>query len=151
ACSIRGAATRAPAGFSCAFTVDSPVRHARMPSADLLLNDRTTRNRRCHAAPEGPRELGDSEAEGDAERRTIHREARAVVELIVDVCPDPEHLAPVEGIADTRDALPGEVRLAGADIDVEGREPGVAFTEHESPLDADDAVPVGGIGLSGPL
>ena len=46
---------------------------------------------------------------------------------------------PFEQVADTGEKLPGQVRLAGADIGIVGDVP--VITKHEDALDADDTVP----------
>ena len=56
---------------------------------------------------------------------------------------------PTGTIADPAHGLPGELRLAGADVQVIRREPLAIGTQRDPALDADDAVPVAQLDLGG--
>src|SRR5215472_8356785 len=79
-----------------------------------------------------------------AERRTVQLQRRAsiVIELVIDVAPHADQLAPAEGVAKARVPLIRVVRLAGADIRVVRQEPLTAVAEPDSAFRAEDTVPI---------
>ena len=78
------------------------------------------------------------------EQRSIHVHAiqrLSRLELVVEIPPRREDRTPSEGIADSARNLPCQLRLAGADIEIERHEPLVVIPERVAALDADDPVP----------
>src|SRR5215471_61574 len=85
-----------------------------------------------------------SPMEGHADRRAVQAEVDGRIvglEVVVDVSPYSDDVAPVERVAETPDRLPGELRLARSHIDVIGHIPFPTIAERKTPLSADDRVP----------
>src|SRR5262245_58389500 len=84
---------------------------------------------------------GDGEAHGRAaELEVLHGGAR--VELVSEVAPHGEELAPARPVADAGRGLPGQVRFSRADVEVVRQVPGGGLAESVAALEAGDAVPV---------
>ena len=100
----------------------------------------------CASARAPPRR--DLQLERHADERAVHGHALqclAGLELVVEVAVGGEHRTPVELVAHTAVDLPGELGLAGADVDVVRQEPLALGAEVVAALEADDGVPVGAV------
>ena len=78
------------------------------------------------------------------EQRAIHVhvvQRLSRLELVVEIPPHREDRTPSVGIAYSARNLPCQLRLAGADIDIERHEPLVIIPERVAALNADDPVP----------
>lgn len=64
----------------------------------------------------------------------------AVALLVGEVAIGKQQVAPLEGIPDAGECLPGEIGRSCAGVEIVGREP-AAFAEPETSAQADDAVP----------
>src|SRR5437762_1255363 len=81
----------------------------------------------------------------DAHQRPGHFEIvdlAARLEVVIEIAPRGDHLAPGVRVADAHESLPREIRVARADVEVVRNEPFAAPAEADPSLDADDGVPV---------
>src|ERR1700751_3139321 len=76
-------------------------------------------------------------------------EVLARLQLVIDVAPRRQHLAPLESVAATSHQLRGEFRLTRAQIQVIERKPFTIGAEADSAFDARDRVPIGRGRLAG--
>src|SRR5688572_13750514 len=90
----------------------------------------TSMNRRD--GPLAPGRLALSPAEHDGNRRTAEVEVldrAAGLELVVEIAPSPNDVAPAERVAEARHRLPSQLGIAGAHIEVVGDEPAAIVSE----------------------
>src|ERR1043165_7521778 len=92
---------------------------------------------RCRSTGLPAEHRGDGRA-AEAERL----EGLARLHAVVEIAPVADDRERPEGVADPDHRLPGELRVAGAEVDVVRDEPFAARGECEASLRADDRIPV---------
>ena len=71
--------------------------------------------------------------------------ARALLELVVEVAPGGDHLAPLERVADAADGLPRDIGIARAHVCVVRDEPFAIGAEAQASFHTNDGVPIVGL------
>src|SRR5215468_10888459 len=87
----------------------------------------------CSVCPKLGHALVGSPVKGNTDRRAIHAQTRAVFgEVVVEVPPHAEHLAPVERVPKSCYRLPSELGCPGTNVEVVRHKPRVLIAKHQS-------------------